>query len=426
MGNKFINPSKCLRSDDEEDDKEVLINIFNQTNGKRWKNKIHWCEDNVSLSQWHHIKEIKGKVVRINLTDNNLTGNMPNIDRLQHLKDLQINQNLLTGEFPWNSLCCIQQLEIIDISNNQFTGELPWDLIFSSLRHLQSFNASNNYFQGMIPDEIMTNSSPKLHFFDMHQNELSGALTTNTICFIDYMRSSAYLYLDLRGNKAFYIPDNIAITAISIQVPCIRLQHSSIHGTLPNKFAEVFQSVEYIDLSWNFLTGELPLEMLKHLPLVSLNLEHNLFTGQISNTISEFKCLKELNLASNRLSGKLPKSLSRLWQLVSLDLHSNQFSGLMPRLAHLSNLQTLHLDFNPLVGTDFELYCKVGWIDYYNIKLSNWLRVKDFVTFVHCYGLLHCLPGTSINDRSFITKIDSAIPRAFAMVDVNIHILQYL
>lgn len=69
-------------------DKEVLVKLYKATNGNEWINK--W-DLSSSVATWYGVKLQNGKVVSINLSNNNLTGEIPGeIVKLKSLQELNL------------------------------------------------------------------------------------------------------------------------------------------------------------------------------------------------------------------------------------------------------------------------------------------------------------------------------------------------
>ena len=94
-----------------------------------------------------------------------------------------------------------------------------------------------------------------------------------------------------------------------------------LQGTIPATFSSL-TSLKQLDLSYNFLTGELPSSGLP------LSLEYLLATN-------------------NSLSGKIPQSLGSMSKLVELDTSHNAMTGVVPgTLCQLSGLTYINTAFN--------------------------------------------------------------------------------
>lgn len=94
-------------------EREQLMNIYRSNNGPLWRDKTHWMKLNIPLYKWHHVKvsETENGVVRLNLTDNGLTGVLPSF-HLSHLQELLLSQNSLEGTTISNCLFYIVLIRI--------------------------------------------------------------------------------------------------------------------------------------------------------------------------------------------------------------------------------------------------------------------------------------------------------------------------
>lgn len=55
-------------------DRDVLVTLYRSTEGANWKEKDNWDTD-AALSMWYGVKvDVKGRVVALDLDDNNLEG----------------------------------------------------------------------------------------------------------------------------------------------------------------------------------------------------------------------------------------------------------------------------------------------------------------------------------------------------------------
>ncbi|KAK7379624.1 hypothetical protein VNO80_05088 [Phaseolus coccineus] len=80
---------------------------------------------NDPCSDWSFISCAAGKIVTVNLVNQNLTGTIsPAFANLTDLRNLYLNNNSLGGSIP-GGLTNLAQLEVLDVSNNNLAGDVP-------------------------------------------------------------------------------------------------------------------------------------------------------------------------------------------------------------------------------------------------------------------------------------------------------------
>ncbi|MGF1671219.1 MAG: hypothetical protein ACFCU6_12290, partial [Balneolaceae bacterium] len=89
--------------DSVEGDRQALVDLYNATNGDNWKNNSGWLQGNPS-NNWHGIEvDGSGRVIRVNLKDNNLRGTsgLPeSIGNLKRVTYFNILYNFVSGPLP--------------------------------------------------------------------------------------------------------------------------------------------------------------------------------------------------------------------------------------------------------------------------------------------------------------------------------------
>ena len=107
--------------------------------------------------------------------------------------------------------------------------------------------------------------------------------------------------------------------------------------------------VTELNLGFNQLTGEIPVELAQLSQLRWLALSDNQLTGEIPVELGNLSQLTVLFLSSNQLTGEIPVELGNLTQLLYLALSGNQLTGEIP--AELGNLSQLTVLFGEGWGT---------------------------------------------------------------------------
>ena len=155
---------------DESSDKEVLVKLYQATQGDSWRSNDGWLSD-APISEWFGVTVRDDRVVELNLSYNNLSGDLPEeLTRLIHLDTLDLRWNTLTGHLP--DLGDLRKVTILLLTDNQFSGSIPvW---IGDMEALQRLDLSHNQFKGEIPAEIGMLRS--LRSLAIHHNNLSGPL----------------------------------------------------------------------------------------------------------------------------------------------------------------------------------------------------------------------------------------------------------
>ena len=79
-------------------EKKILEKLFESTNGSQWK--IKW-DLKAPVSTWHGVTIKNDKIIGINLSNNNLVGNLPvEIIGLKNLEVLNLFKNQISGTIP--------------------------------------------------------------------------------------------------------------------------------------------------------------------------------------------------------------------------------------------------------------------------------------------------------------------------------------
>ena len=244
-------------------DRAALVALYQATNGDNWTNNTNWLSDR-PLGEWYGVTtDDDGRVTRLRLYDNGLSGELPaELGGLTNLQELILDSNELSGSLPsW--LGNLTNLQWLSLSRNQLSGSLPsW---LGNLTNLQWLWLYNNQLSGSLPSSLgnLTN----LQWLWLYNNQLSGSLPSS----LGNLTNLEELYLS--GNE--------------------------FSGSLPSWLGNL-TNLEELGLSGNELSGSLPS-----------------WLGNLTN-------LEELYLSGNEFSGSLPSSLSNLTNLQFLNLTDTQ------------------------------------------------------------------------------------------------------
>ena len=116
----------CVSS--ELTDREILIALYNATDGANWTNNTNWLSDE-PLGNWHGVTtDADGRVTRLALSSNNLAGTIPaELGSLSNLTELSLSSNpKLTGTIPTlNWVTCLDLDVAVPSKANELTGAVP-------------------------------------------------------------------------------------------------------------------------------------------------------------------------------------------------------------------------------------------------------------------------------------------------------------
>jgi gliding motility-associated-like protein len=318
-------------------DSLALVALYTSTAGVNWTFRTNWLIG--SVSTWHGIKVVNGRVTEINLFSNNLIGPLPpEIKDLTALISLKLQSNQLNGNLP-SGIGQLINLTILNLSSNRFTGSLPSEL--RQMTNLIEFQASSNSFSGALPSEF--GQLKKLKTLYLHYNLFVGSIPTTFIG----MTSIERLYLNnnlLSGS----IPPELGLLP---NLQLLMLNNNSLSGTIPSSLG-LLSKLSYLYLHFNKLTGSIPSQLGDMVGLYYLNLNNNALRGEIPSSLGNLKNLRQCYLQVNQLRGAIPPELSKLSNLQILNLSINQLSSWIPiEFSNLKNLTLLDLSLNQLSGT---------------------------------------------------------------------------
>lgn len=274
----------------------------------------------------------------LHLSNSGLTVNMMDVTPPFSLVQLSLSSCNMQGPIPqW--LFTQYRIVYLDLSNNRLNGNIPnW---LWSLPSLAQVNLSSNSLEGSLPSYIQLKAQTGPRVADLHSNRLEGPLP---------LSFGSMEVLDLSNNH-FCGALSSQVFGDHWDINFLSLSNNNLSGELPKSLSES-RSLEILDLSNNKISGDLHQRFGNCSSLVVLNMENNLLSGELPLELGNMPKLQTLHMNSNRLMGLLPSSLQNCKALEIVELGNNNISGSIPRwIRNLSRLRILILKNNHLQGS---------------------------------------------------------------------------
>ncbi|KAI5057097.1 hypothetical protein GOP47_0027112 [Adiantum capillus-veneris] len=279
------------------------------------------------------------KLKVLDMSHNQLFGNLPDFEFVIALVSLRLNNNFFTGAVPPTLLSAgLGLLEELDLSHNNLTGEVPRILSTS----LKIVNISFNSLSGTLPEKLGSCS-----IVDLNHNNIIGDLS------VWQYWSDVLEVLDISFNRLTGMLRDDVLRFMRLRI--LNISHNGLSGSIPFIYG-LLPKLSAIDLSFNKLTGAIPASFFNSSTLSTLVLSNNLLMGSRSlpedaPSSAYASQIVVLDLSHNRLSGTISEKIKKFQRLRRLDLGHNVLSGLIPiGICNLSMLQVLDLSSNLLMG----------------------------------------------------------------------------
>ena len=146
-----IGKAVSLAASSASSDRDVLVALYNATDGPNWTNSTNWLSDE-PLGDWHGVTVSNGRVTRLELQENQLSGPIPaELANLTNLTHLGFGWNQLSGSIP-TELGNLANLTHLGLAGNQLSGSIPPEL--GNLANLRDLILWGNRLTGPIPREL--------------------------------------------------------------------------------------------------------------------------------------------------------------------------------------------------------------------------------------------------------------------------------
>ncbi|KAE8646713.1 receptor-like protein 9DC3 [Cucumis sativus] len=231
-----------------------------------------------------------------------------------HVVALHLGCSLLQGTLhPNSTLFTLSHLQTLNLSSNNFSGS-PFSPQFGILSNLRVLDLSRSFFKGHVPLQISHLSKlVSLHLFYNFDLTFSNMVMNQLVLNLTNLRD-------------------------------LGLAHTNLSHIIPtSNFMNFSLSLESLDLSYSYLSGNFPDHIFNLPNLHVLALQYNLELNGHLPTSNWSRSLQLLDLSFTNFSGGIPSSIGEARALRYLDLGSCNFNG------EISNFE---IHSNPLIMGD--------------------------------------------------------------------------
>ncbi len=396
--------SIAAKVDLPENDRDVLMILYDRTRGGSWTDATGWLSDG-PLSEWSGVEtDDSGRVVGLSLRDNNLRGPLhSSIGLLNRLATLDLRWNWITGPIP-TELGDLGLLRDIALSVNGFSGGLPWQL--GQLDSLRTLNVAATSLSGMVPaffgglelESFRVGGTalclpPSLAVWHDSITEADDppecasrvSIEPSTLTF-DAVGDTARLSVTVVDAEGRPVPSPAVtwasadpgvakvgtaglVTARYIGITTVTATYDSLTAAsteaavrLPGSDRAVLEALyratggdDWTD-NTNWLSDE-PLgkwygvDVMVSGHVENLMLRDNNLTGQLPAAIGLLDSLFILGVSGNGITGPIPPAIGRLRRLRDLNLRDTGLEGVLPpEIGDMTGLEYVTLDHTGLSG----------------------------------------------------------------------------
>ncbi|KAM0878560.1 hypothetical protein ACQ4PT_034790 [Festuca glaucescens] len=248
---------------------------------------------------------------------------------------LRLHSHELSGRLS-PSLGNLSYLRELNLGNNHLTGQIPPEL--GRLVRLQPLNLSENYLQGSIPVTLRRCTGHMT--LDLSSNQLQGELGWLAIL-------TLIEFLDLSQNRiSGEIPYGLGNIS---KLWHLSLMDNKLSGTIPSSLG-LMSSLCWLNLGVNNLSGVIPTSIWNISSLTLFSVKQNMLSGTIPpNAFNSLSHLEKIYMDTNQFHGHIPASIANASDI--LFLHENKISGPIPwTIGNLTALNYLWLGMNAFSG----------------------------------------------------------------------------
>ncbi|CAH2046574.1 unnamed protein product [Thlaspi arvense] len=321
----FISPQTLPKR--EVDALRAIAKTLKKSN---WDFSVDPCDTNLTEGGWRDVnadRDFKDAVTcghcstvchvtSISLKGQSFQGFLPReFAELPFLQEIDLSRNYLNGSIPpeWGSLPLVN----ISLLGNRISGQIPKEI--GNITTLLSLVLDNNQISGKLPPEL--GNLPNVLRLFVSSNYLSGDIPST---FSNLTTLTDFRISDNQFNGT--IPDFIQNWT---ELGKLVIQASGLVGPIPSTIATL-KSLR--DLRISDLRGPgSPFPPLQNMTSMKLLILGNCnLTGELPAYLGQMKSLKLLDLSFNKLTGPIPVTYSALSNVDNIYFTSNMLNGEVP------------------------------------------------------------------------------------------------
>ncbi|CDP04895.1 unnamed protein product [Coffea canephora] len=385
----------------------------------------------------------------LRLGDNNFSNPIHGLfEQMTSLLRLDLWGNRFDVSF-FKSLCNLSNLTYLDLSSNDLQLSIPSEI--GQLSRLAALSLFGFNLYGSIP--VSLGQLTKLQVLDISYTSLTDLsnnnLTGNPLEFKE-LKNNNYQFVSLSSNKL-----EGSVKSFPSDISSLDLSQNFLTGEIPPPYVgQMDTSTYFLKLSGNRFTGSIPEDLCKLKSLSELDLSNNLLSGKVPLSLGNLGALEILHLNGNKFIGRLPSSMQHLSNLVIFDLgdngvrdtipawigemssnlmflrfqSNNFYGGISDKLCLLSNLQVLNLAHNNLTGyiphcfNNFSMmvsseHGSILTITYDTTNLQNY---KGGNELEYSFGNLVLIKSISLSTNNLVGEIPDGIMDLAALQTLNL------
>ncbi|CAG7877550.1 unnamed protein product [Brassica rapa] len=336
-------------------------------------------------------------VASIVVKGQNLNGSLPKeFAGLPFLQEIDLSRNFLNGSIPpeWGALPLVN----LTLLGNRITGPIPKEI--GNITSLVSFVLEFNQISGNLPPELA--NLPNVRRMLLSSNNLSGDIPSTfskLITLTDFRISDN----QLTGTIPDFIQNWTNLDKLVIQA-------SGLVGPIPSTISPLSKLT---DLRISDLSGpESPFPPLQNMTLMrTLILRNCNITGELPAYIGQNTSLKLLDLSFNKLSGPIPVEYRALSNVENMYFTSNMLNGEVP-IWMIDRGEKIDLNYNNFTNDPTTAQCQRNAVNMFSstspLLANNYSNVSCLSSY-KCpktfYGLHINCGGTELTING--TKYDA-------------------